>query len=136
MNAEHPDVDEAAAAYARDMVSVLGSPPRLDVALLGVGPDGHVCSLFPGHALLRERTRRVAPVEDSPKPPPRRLTLTLPVLWEAEVVVVAAMGEPKAAMLKDALENPQSELPVALALRGARRAVVLLDPEAASLLTR
>jgi 6-phosphogluconolactonase len=116
------------------MTRVLGAPPRLDIALLGVGPDGHVCSLFPGHPLLLERERSVAPIEDSPKPPPRRLTLTLPALWSAEVLVVAALGEGKAAVLRDALEDPGSELPVALAMRGARGALVLLDPPAASLL--
>jgi 6-phosphogluconolactonase/glucosamine-6-phosphate isomerase/deaminase len=87
-----------------------------------------VCSLFPGHRLLRERERLVAPIEDSPKPPPRRLTLTLPALWSAELLVVAAVGEAKAAVLKEALDDPRSELPVALALRRARRAVVLLRP--------
>jgi 6-phosphogluconolactonase len=136
MPAEAPDLTAAARAYEDEMARVLGAPPRLDVALLGVGPDGHVCSLFPGHPLLDERTRLVAAVEDSPKPPPRRLTLTLPALWAAEVVVVAALGDSKAAVLRAALEDAASELPVAQAIRGARRAVVLLDPPAASLLKR
>jgi 6-phosphogluconolactonase len=131
MPADAPDLKRAARSYEDEMTGVLGAPARLDMALLGVGPDGHVCSLFPGHPLLRERDRLVAPIEDSPKPPPRRLTLTLPALWAAEVVVVAALGEPKAAVLREALEDPASELPVALALRGARRAVLLLDPPAA-----
>jgi 6-phosphogluconolactonase len=134
MPADAPDLARAARAYEEEMTRVLGAPPRLDIALLGVGPDGHVCSLFPGHPLLLERERSVAPIEDSPKPPPRRLTLTLPALWSAEVLVVAALGEGKAAVLRDALEDPGSELPVALAMRGARGALVLLDPPAASLL--
>ena len=135
MRAEDADAEGAARAYEDDLVGVLGSPPRLDLVLLGVGPDGHVCSLFPGHPLLGERRRRVAATFDAPKPPPRRLTLTLPVLWEAELLVVAALGEPKAAVLGEALDDPASALPVALALRGARRAVVLLDPPAARLLS-
>ena len=134
MPAEDPDLDRAARAYEDALTATLGIPARLDLALLGVGPDGHVCSLFPGHPLLRERERRVAPIEDAPKPPPRRLTLTLPALWDAELVVVAALGAAKAAVLREALAEPTSPLPIALALRGARRAVVLMDPPAARLL--
>jgi len=136
MPADAADLPQAARAYEDELTRALGPSPRLDLALLGVGPDGHVCSLFPGHALLGELQCLVAPIEDAPKPPPRRLTLTLPVLWAAELVVVAALGEAKAAVLREALRDPASELPVALALRGARRAVVLLDPPAASLLSR
>jgi 6-phosphogluconolactonase len=125
MPADTPDLAQAARAYEDEM------DRAPDIALLGMGPDGHVCSLFPGHPLLRERERRVAAIEDSPKPPPRRLTLTLPALWAAEVLVVAALGEGKAEAMRAALQDPGSELPVALALRGARRALVLLDPAAA-----
>ena len=135
MAADDPDLDAAARSYAITLTRALGAPPRLDIVLLGVGPDGHVCSLFPGHPLLAERARLVAAVEDSPKPPPRRLTLTLPVLWGADLLVVAALGQAKAEALRDALEDPVSPLPVAQAIRGSRRAVVLLDPPAARLLS-
>jgi 6-phosphogluconolactonase len=136
MEAERPDMEGAARAYQDTLVRVAGDPPRLQLVLLGVGPDGHVCSLFPGHALLREEERYVAALQDSPKPPPRRLTLTLPVLRAAEMLAVVALGEAKAAVMREALEDPASELPVALALRGARAAAVFLDPPAAGLLGR
>jgi 6-phosphogluconolactonase len=131
MSAEDADLDAAARAYESILVERAGSPPALDLVLLGVGPDGHVCSLFPGDRLLDEKTRLVAAIRDSPKPPPSRLTLTLPVLAAARLLVVAAFGETKAAVMRDALENPSSPLPVALALRGAKKALVLLDPPAA-----
>jgi 6-phosphogluconolactonase len=134
MPADDPDAERAARAYEGTLTRVLGAPARLDVALLGVGPDGHVCSLFPGHALLKEDRRWVAAIADAPKPPPRRLTLTLPALAAAALVVVAALGEAKAAVMREALKDPASTLPVALALRGAQRAVVLLDPPAGRLL--
>jgi 6-phosphogluconolactonase len=136
MEADAADLDAAARAYADTMMLVLGVPPRLDLVILGVGPDGHVCSLFPGHPLLLEESRSVAVVLDSPKPPPRRLTLTLPVLAAAELVVVAALGRGKAEIVREAAEEPSSALPVAQVARRARRCLFLLDSEAASRLAR
>ena len=132
MEGERPELDEAADDYAALLVRLLGEPPRLDLVLLGVGPDGHVCSLFPGHALLGEERRLVSAVHDSPKPPPRRLTLTLPTLAVARLVVVAALGEAKAAVIRAALEDPGSELPLALVTRQAPAMLFLLDSGAAS----
>jgi 6-phosphogluconolactonase len=129
MEADAPDLPAAAAAYSDVMVRLLGSPPVLDLALLGVGPDGHVCSLFPGHPLLAEERVWVAVVEDSPKPPSRRLTLTLPVLAAAGLVVVAALDGSKAAVVQEALERPESRLPLALVARRARRCLFLLSSE-------
>jgi 6-phosphogluconolactonase len=136
MPADASDLENAAKSYAEELTSLLGDPPRLDVALLGMGPDGHVGSLFPGHSLLREGRRWVAAILDSPKPPPRRLTLTVPVLHAADLLIVAAMGEAKAEVVRQAIEDSTSVLPVALALRGARRALILLDRPAASHLSR
>jgi len=124
--------EAAAAAYAEELAAA-GSP-TFDVLMLGVGPDGHVASLFPGHPLLRESARTVAAVEDSPKPPPRRLTMTMPVLTAARLLVVAVLGAGKANVIAAALEDPASELPVARALRGAPTSLVLLDGEAAGAL--
>jgi 6-phosphogluconolactonase len=131
MEGDSADLAAAAEAYADLLVRRLGTPARLDLALLGVGPDGHVCSLFPGHPLLGAERRWVAAVEDAPKPPPRRLTLTLPTLCAARLVVIAAMGAAKAPVLRAALEEPDSPLPVALVARGAPRVVFLLDEDAA-----
>jgi 6-phosphogluconolactonase len=131
MPADAPDLDAAARAYEARLVGRLGTPPSLDVALLGVGPDGHVCSLFPGHPLLQEEVRFVAPIEDSPKPPPKRLTLTLAALAAVRLLVVGAFGASKAAVVREALERPSSDLPLSLSLRRARRSLLLLDPAAA-----
>ena len=110
-----------------DFVRCLGLPPRLDIALLGVGTDGHVCSLFPGHALLDEEQQWVGVETAAPKPPTRRLTLTLPTLAAAELIVVAAFGTSKHDAVRSALRDPESTLPLARALRRARRSLVLLD---------
>jgi 6-phosphogluconolactonase len=131
MPADAPDLDTAARDYEARLREQLGSPPALDVALLGVGPDGHVCSLFPGHALLGEAVRFVAPILDSPKPPARRLTLTLRALGAARLLVVAAFGGSKAGVVAEARRQADSQLPLSLALRGARQALLLLDPAAA-----
>jgi 6-phosphogluconolactonase len=134
MRGEAADLEQAAAEYEADLRRTLGDPPRLDLALLGVGPDGHICSLFPGHPALDETTRLVIPIEDAPKPPPRRLTLTLPALTDTSVVV-AAFGDAKAAAIEEAIHNRESRLPLALAIRGAREVLFLLDKGAASRLT-
>ena len=131
MPGEALDLPAAAAAHERELIAVCGDPPRFDVMLLGVGPDGHVASLFPDHPLLAERRRLVAAVEDSPKPPPRRLTLTLPARFGARLLVVAAFGAAKAVAMAEALDDPASRLPVARVLRAAERSLVLLDAAAA-----
>lgn len=130
MEAERPDLGAAASGYAETLVRTLGDPPRLDLVLLGVGPDGHVASLFPGHPALFTSEGWVAPIEDSPKPPPRRLTLSMATLAAARRVVVAAFGAPKADVIADALHDSTSMLPVSLVARRARRVMFLLDEDA------
>ena len=130
MEGEDPDPNAAARRSAHDLTRTLGEPARLDVVLLGAGPDGHVASLFPDHPALRA-TRPAVAVHDSPKPPPGRLTLTLPVLTSARLVVIAVLGAEKAAMVRRWLGDPESDLPVARVARTAERVLLLLDPEAA-----
>ena len=133
MPADHPNLDKAAESYAAELRHVLGDGrPRLDLVLLGVGPDGHVASLFPGHPALTEEDRLVIPIVDSPKPPPRRLTMTLPLLTSAPRVIVMALGKSKVAVMHEALTREDSILPISLVLRRAEQSLVLMDEEGAT----
>ncbi len=134
MKGEAADLAAAAAEYEAEMAGALAPFAGLDLALLGVGPDGHVASLFPGHAVLDERVHLARAVTDAPKPPPCRLTLTLPAIASAGSLVVVALGGAKADVLHAGLDDPACPLPVALALRSARRAWVFADGAAARLL--
>lgn len=97
-------VEESAADYERKILKEFNMEkavvPRFDLLLLGMGPDGHTCSLFPGHALLEEHHKLIAAIEDSPKPPPKRVTMTLPLINNATCCIFAMCGEGKADMVK------------------------------------
>jgi 6-phosphogluconolactonase len=102
----------------------------LDVILLGIGPDGHVASLFPGAATLDAGPEELClGVEDSPKPPPERITLSLPVLRAARRCVLLATGASKADAVNAMLAEPSPHVPASL-LRRARLSVVLDDAAA------
>ncbi|CAG7917807.1 unnamed protein product [Penicillium olsonii] len=101
---------------AKDSVKL----PVFDLILLGCGPDGHTCSLFPGHDLLREKDAWVAPETNSPKPPPKRITLTLPVVTHAVNIAFVATGAGKKEILKQIFDLEEgSSLPSALVNQGA-----------------
>lgn len=94
--------EDAARDYIRKMAPFFApdSLPRFHALLLGMGPDGHTCSLFPGHRLLDETSVWIAPITDSPKPPPSRITLTFPIINNAENCIFAIAGQGKAEMVK------------------------------------
>jgi len=125
--------EAAAADYAGKLAALLPgeSPPRCDLLLLGMGPDGHTCSLFPGHALLEVTDRTVAAIADSPKPPPARVTLTYPVLNAARAAVFALAGAGKAEMVRRVLRD-REPLPAGRVQPGEGRLVWILDQAAAA----
>lgn len=105
--------------------------PVFDLLLLGFGPDGHICSLFPHHPLLKVTEPWVLPISDSPKPPPERITFSLPVVNAAKKKYFVAVGEGKASMLQIILEQaPQDgSIPAALV---SGEVLWVLDVSAAS----
>jgi len=87
--------EDAAWLYGCELVDALGPEPVLDVVVLGLGPDGHTASLFPGRADAIAAYAPVIPVRGAPKPPPERVSFTLPVLRRARTTLLLATGEGK-----------------------------------------
>ncbi len=121
----------AAAAYS-DELRDKGSG-EFEVVMLGIGPDGHVASLFPGSAALDADLITVA-VTDSPKPPPERLTLTLGALNRARAVWFVASGQEKAEAVARALGDADPHDVPAAGVSGREHTVWFLDRAAASAL--
>lgn len=103
------DPSAAASTYERTLAEGVeaGTPP-LDWVLLGLGEDGHTASLFPGASALAERERWVLGIEDSPKPPPQRVTLTWPLIGRARAVHLLAAGASKRQAVADGLGAPNN----------------------------
>ena len=121
---------EAADLYDGDLGDVV-----LDLVLLGLGPDGHVASLYPNQATLRERDRRAIAAEAHLEPYVDRVTMTVPVLESAPLVVFLVAGAAKAEAAARAFLGPPDEgTPGSLVRSKNGRTLAILDPEAASAL--
>ncbi|RWW79557.1 hypothetical protein BHE74_00012140, partial [Ensete ventricosum] len=146
---DHVTVEDAAGEYEfaiRQLVKIRtvgvserNDCPRFDLILLGIGPDGHVASLFPHHPALELKEEWVTYITDSPKPPPERITFTLPVINSASNVAIVATGEEKAmaANLAIAGSNENSDfsaLPARMVQPTDGKLVWFLDSAAASAL--
>ncbi|MGH3295578.1 MAG: 6-phosphogluconolactonase [Trebonia sp.] len=127
------DPDAAAARYAAELAAAAGdgdAVPAFDVLMLGIGPEGHVASIFP-ESPAAHATGSVVAVRNSPKPPPTRISLTFGAIQAAREVWILASGQEKADAVAEALSGvSQDKLPAAGA-RGLDRTLFLLDQAAA-----
>jgi 6-phosphogluconolactonase len=128
--------DLAAAALAYEQLLAAnadpGDPaPNFDVHLLGVGPEGHINSLFPDTPAIHETTRLVVGVEDSPKPPPQRITLTLPAIQRSREVWLLVSGAEKAEAVAAAIGGADPISVPAAGAVGREHTVWFLDHQAA-----
>jgi 6-phosphogluconolactonase len=125
--------EEGARSYADELRARLpadAGPPLLDLIVLGIGPDGHVASLFPGARELDADARAIClGVHDSPKPPPQRITLSLAVLRAARSCLLLATGASKADAISAMLGEPSPHVPASLLTR--ERLTVIVDDAAA-----
>jgi 6-phosphogluconolactonase len=131
------DADAAAEAYAAELAAAAGPGdharvPSFDVLMLGVGPDTHVASLFPELPAVRETERTVVGVHGAPKPPPTRISLTLPAIRAAREVWLLAAGDDKAGAVALALSGPGEVQAPASGAYGRSRTLWLLDRAAAA----
>src|SRR5690606_26052250 len=128
-------LDESAAAYSAELAR-FGTDehawPSFAVCFLGVGPDGHIASLFPDRAEVTVTDAAALPVRNSPKPPAERVTLTRPVLNASKRVWLVLTGADKASALGLALAGASYASVPAAGAEGRRRTVVFVDDAAAA----
>lgn len=123
------DAPETAAAAYHDNIAAHGSP-AWDLLILGLGPDGHVASLFPGHRAYTANSAGVVAIHDSPKPPAERVTMGLSAINRAQRIWVVAAGQAKADVVASCLKN--DEYYPGAAVRGTHETLWLLDAAALS----
>ena len=139
IHAEEKDADTAARQYEQTLTKFFhlhpSEFPRFDLMLLGMGPDGHTASLFPGTRALHEKTRLVV-ANWVDKLNVYRITMTLPVLNHSACVLFLVSGRDKANVLREVLENQNEELPASLVRPMNGRLVWMVDREAAGALPK
>lgn len=96
---------------AQEYESLLPKDHSFDLILLGLGPDGHTASLFPGHEALKETKKFIINVTDSPKPPLRRISFTIPLISKAKNIAFVATGASKQPVIKKIFDQTKSGLP-------------------------
>lgn len=126
-----PDGDDLDAAVARYRDELATVAPQFDVVMLGMGPDTHVASLFPGHATTRVDDTSVVAERDSPKPPPQRISLTFPALNAAREVWLMIAGADKADAVRAASTSTDRTAHPASGVHGRERTIWWLDEAAA-----
>lgn len=129
------ELDAAAEAYAAELAGFAGNDgpwPSFDVCFLGVGPDGHIASLFPDRPEILITDRAVVAVRDSPKPPPERVSMTRPVINSAKRVWMVLSGTDKASALGLALAGASYASVPAAGAKGRKRTVFFVDGDAAA----
>jgi len=120
------NLGQAAIWYDDALATELNGGP-LDLAILGIGEDGHICSLFPGHKALQQGDLRAVAIEDAPKPPPRRLSLSLRFVLQTKKIWIIAIGARKLPVLQAAIEKTGSSTPLDLVMRQANDVTVFTD---------
>jgi 6-phosphogluconolactonase len=123
------NVQEMADQYEQTLVKIFAARdsvrlPMFDLILLGCGPDGHTCSLFPGSPLLRETDAWVLSISDSPKPPPKRITISLPVACHGLNIGFVATGGGKKDIMRQIFDTEEGhQLPCGLVNSNAQERV-------------
>lgn len=130
-------LDEAAAAYAAELASFAAPgalSPEFDITFLGIGPDAHVASLFPGHPGVADESAPAIAVRNSPKPPPERVSLSLATLNASQRIWVVASGTDKADAVEAAFTATEAAVAPASAVEGTTETIFFTDEAAAALL--
>lgn len=137
IKADADNVSQCADDYEQRLSTLLNSNRGFDILILGHGPDGHICSLFPGHRLFtEEQSRVVVPIDDSPKPPPQRVTITMPIVNNSSQILFCSYGESKAEIIRQIVNDRNDSLPAAAIKPTSDDTVVawFIDKDAAKLL--